>query len=156
MCSSSLRTLVPHGAGGGEGEAFPRNRFLIQTKLYTTLARRNLMASEKTLGPKPARKKPAAKKPAARKAPAKAAPATAKDADKRCGLCGKQGKLTKTPCCGNWICDDSRKYVMFSYARNSCFRNHDRYTLCAFHHHEKHGGDWKNCKKCLKQLPGKM
>ena len=22
--------------------------------------------------------------------------------------------LTKTECCGNWICDDEHKYVMFS------------------------------------------
>lgn len=62
----------------------------------------------------------------------------------------------KTDCCGNWICDDSHKYVLFSYATNSCFRNHDRYTLCAYHHHEKHGGDWKHCKKCLEQLDTEM
>jgi len=66
----------------------------------------------------------------------------------KCGLCGKSGKLIKTDCCGNWICDDSDKYVMFSYAYNSCYRNHDRYTLCAFHYHEEHKGDWKSCKKC--------
>lgn len=24
----------------------------------------------------------------------------------RCGLCGKTKNLTKTECCGNWICDD--------------------------------------------------
>lgn len=66
----------------------------------------------------------------------------------RCGLCGKQGKLTKTDCCGNWICDDHDKYVMFSYKRNSCARNHDRYTLCAYHYHEGHKGDWKLCQEC--------
>ena len=48
----------------------------------------------------------------------------------RCGLCGKTRKLTKTECCGQWICDDEEKYVIFSYARNSCSRNHQRYTLC--------------------------
>ena len=31
-----------------------------------------------------------------------------------CGLCGKTKKLTKTECCGNWICDDEHKYVVFS------------------------------------------
>jgi DNA-directed RNA polymerase subunit RPC12/RpoP len=66
----------------------------------------------------------------------------------RCGLCGKTGKLTKTECCGNWICDDEDSYVLFSYARNSCYRNHRRYTLCGFHHSEGHHGDWKDCTKC--------
>lgn len=54
-----------------------------------------------------------------------------RDAGNRCGLCGKKKNLTKTDCCGNWICDDEHKYVIFSYARNSCHRNHNRYTLCA-------------------------
>lgn len=66
----------------------------------------------------------------------------------RCGLCGKTTKLTKTECCGNWVCDDERNYVMFSYARNSCFRNHSRYTLCGLHFNEEHKGDWKECTKC--------
>src|SRR3989338_8005647 len=55
----------------------------------------------------------------------------------RCGLCGKTRNLTKTECCGNWICDDEHKYVIFSYARNSCYRNHRRYTLCGSHHAEE-------------------
>ena len=42
----------------------------------------------------------------------------------RCGLCGKKSKLIKTECCGNWICDDEHKYVLFSYANSSCDRNH--------------------------------
>ena len=66
----------------------------------------------------------------------------------RCGLCGKTKKLTKTECCGNWICDDEDKYVLFSYARNSCYRNHRRFTLCGFHHTEGHSGHWKDCPKC--------
>lgn len=66
----------------------------------------------------------------------------------RCGLCGKMRKLAKTECCGNWICDDEDKYVMFSYATNSCHRNHRRYTLCGFHHVEEHSGDWKTCRDC--------
>jgi len=37
---------------------------------------------------------------------------------------------------------------MFSYARNSCWRNHDRYTLCAYHYHEGHTGAWQTCKTC--------
>lgn len=66
----------------------------------------------------------------------------------RCGLCGKTGKLTKTECCDQWICDDEDQYVLFSYARNSCYRNHDRYTLCGFHYTEGHAGHWKTCPKC--------
>lgn len=76
---------------------------------------------------------------------AKAARTTIKP---RCGLCGKTRKLTKTECCANWICDDEDKYVIFSYARNSCHRNHSHYTLCAYHHTEEHGGNWKECAKC--------
>lgn len=71
------------------------------------------------------------------------------DGTPKCGLCGKTKKLTKTLCCGNWICDDESNYVIFSFARNSCHRNHDRYTLCSFHYHEGHAaGDWRTCKDC--------
>lgn len=66
----------------------------------------------------------------------------------RCGLCGKTGNLTKTNCCQQWICDDTDQYVMFSYARNSCHRNHDRYTLCSFHYNEQHDGSWQECAEC--------
>ncbi|MBF0290274.1 MAG: hypothetical protein HQM14_20870 [SAR324 cluster bacterium] len=39
--------------------------------------------------------------------------------------------------------------MMFSYARNSCYRNHDRYTLCAFYYHEQHAEkDWRTCAEC--------
>ena len=66
----------------------------------------------------------------------------------KCGLCGKTKKLTKTECCGQWICDDEDKYVLFSYSTNSCSRNHRRYTLCGYHHIEGHEGNWKDCQKC--------
>lgn len=66
----------------------------------------------------------------------------------RCGLCGKTENLTRTECCGNWICDDEDKYVLFSYATNSCHRNHRRYTLCGYHHTEGHKGRWQDCKDC--------
>ena len=66
----------------------------------------------------------------------------------RCGLCGKKANLTQTNCCGNWICDDKHKYVSFSYARNTCSRNHGRFTLCGYHQAEGHTGHWKNCVKC--------
>jgi len=66
----------------------------------------------------------------------------------RCGLCGKTTKLTKTECCDQWICDDEDQYVLFSYARNSCYRNHSRFTLCGYHHTEGHKGRWQDCPKC--------
>ncbi len=74
----------------------------------------------------------------------------------RCGLCGKTTKLTRTMCCGQWICDDADNYVLFSYARNSCYRNHDRYTLCGYHHAEGHAGHWKDCKKCRADIETEM
>lgn len=78
------------------------------------------------------------------------------DAGARCGLCGKKGKLTRTDCCGQWICDDEDKYIMFSYARNSCHRNHRRYTLCGYHHTEGHKVDWRECEECRQQIETEM
>ncbi|GBE06235.1 hypothetical protein BMS3Abin10_01880 [bacterium BMS3Abin10] len=74
----------------------------------------------------------------------------------RCGLCGKTGKLTKTDCCNQWICDDEDQYVMFSYDRNSCYRNHRRYTLCGYHFAEEHQGDWKDCPECRDSIETEM
>lgn len=65
-----------------------------------------------------------------------------------CGLCGNTKGLTKTECCGNWICDDEQEYVLFSFARNSCYRNHRRQTLCGFHHEQGHQGRWQDCVAC--------
>jgi hypothetical protein len=70
----------------------------------------------------------------------------------RCGLCGKTDRLTKTECCDQWICDDEQDYVLFSYAHNSCYRNHSRYTLCAYHFNERHSGDWQTCAECRKEF----
>jgi hypothetical protein len=69
-------------------------------------------------------------------------------AQPRCGLCGKTAQRTRTECCGQWICDDESTYVLFSYARNSCSRNHRRYTLCGYHHVEGHSGPWQDCPHC--------
>jgi hypothetical protein len=75
----------------------------------------------------------------------------------RCGLCGSTTKpLMRTECCGNWICDDEDQYVMFSYARNSCHRNHDRYTLCSYHYNERHKGQWQDCQKCREGFEPEM
>ena len=68
--------------------------------------------------------------------------------ERRCALCGATGGLTRTECCDRWICDDEGGYVMFSYARNSCSRNHRRYTLCGSHHAEGHAGRWPECAAC--------
>lgn len=45
---------------------------------------------------------------------------------------------------------------MFSYARNSCQRNHDRYTLCSSHYHEQHEGSWQDCTKCRESFETEM
>lgn len=74
----------------------------------------------------------------------------------KCGLCGKTRKLKKTECCDNWICDDEDKYVLFSFARNSCARNHDHYTLCRHHYNEQHEGDWRKCEKCAEDYETEM
>ena len=75
---------------------------------------------------------------------------------RRCGLCGKTRKLTRTSCCGRWICDDEDTYVLFSFARNSCFRNHRRYTLCGYHSSEEHSGDWRESQQCRTEIPAEM
>jgi hypothetical protein len=79
-----------------------------------------------------------------------------KPALRRCGLCGKTGRLTKTECCGRWICDDESEYVLFSFARNSCHRNHRSYTLCGFHHANEHRDGWKECSVCRKEFETEM
>lgn len=73
-----------------------------------------------------------------------------------CGLCGKTTRLTKTECCDRWICDDESEYVLFSYARNSCHRNHRRFTLCGSHHTEGHKGSWKTCAECREGFETEM
>lgn len=54
------------------------------------------------------------------------------------------------------ICDDEDKYVLFSYARNSCYRNHRRFTLCGYHHTEEHSGHWKDCQECRDSFETEM
>jgi hypothetical protein len=100
------------------------------------------------------------KEKAREKAPAPSAfalpAAKAGDDIPRCGLCGKTKNLTRTECCGNWICDDEHTYRLFSYAHNSCMRNHRRYTLCGTHHSEGHSGRWQDCKKCRNGIETEM
>lgn len=72
---------------------------------------------------------------------------------KACGLCGKAGgKLRKTECCDNWVCNDYHKYRLFSYALNSCSRNHDRYSACSYHFIESHPGEWQDCIQCKENV----
>jgi hypothetical protein len=73
-----------------------------------------------------------------------------------CGLCGATENLTKTECCGQWICDDEDQYVLFSYARNSCSRNHRRFTLCGHHSAEGHDGRWQDCSRCREAFETEM
>jgi hypothetical protein len=73
-----------------------------------------------------------------------------------CGLCGKTKNLTKTKCCDNWICDDEDQYRLFSFAHNSCYRNHRRYTLCGGHYAEEHPGRWQDCQKCQETFETEM
>jgi hypothetical protein len=75
---------------------------------------------------------------------------------KSCGLCGATDNLTKTECCGQWICDDEDQYVLFSYARTSCSRNHRRFTLCGHHCTEGHEGRWQDCTKCRDEIETEM
>ena len=70
-----------------------------------------------------------------------------------CSLCGRTKKSRhKTDCCGNWVCGNENEYIMFSYSRDICSRNHRRFTLCGYHHTEEHKGDWKTCNECHKNF----
>src|SRR5713101_4598240 len=75
---------------------------------------------------------------------------------RRCGLCGKTKRIIETECCGRLICGDEDSYVAFSYARNSCSRNHRRMTLCGSHHAEGHSGSWKDCRVCRSSFETEM
>jgi hypothetical protein len=80
------------------------------------------------------------------------------DSDDRpsCGLCGKTDNLVKTDCCGVWICDEGHKDVGLSSDLNSCFGNHDHYTLCSYHFTHRHKGAWQSCSACRKSFETEM
>ena len=94
--------------------------------------------------------------PTRKKAAAKTKRSAPPESGRRCGICGATRNLTRTECCGNWVCDDEHKYVAFSYARNSCHRNHRRFTLCGYHSGEGHPGRWQDCRKCRAGFPTEM
>ena len=44
-----------------------------------------------------------------------------------CGLCGnRKAPFQITECCGRVVCHDQSNYVLMSYSRDSCSRNHSR------------------------------
>jgi hypothetical protein len=151
------RHLIAHEGGLGRIDVDKLNRFLNQTPMsligmeYALDTMRSFLEAKRDAATAPdvdrLREKGAAKPKNVKKT---------KPAARRCGLCGKTGKLRKTECCGNWICDDGAKYVLFSYARNSCARNHGRLTLCAFHHNEGHADDWNECARCRESFETEM
>lgn len=107
--------------------------------------RKKAKRKEKKKSRRRARRQAAATQTARKQAVTKTVP---DDGRPRCGLCGNTENLTKTECCDNWVCDDEHEYVPFSFARNSCHRNHRRFTLCGHHHAEGHRGHWKDCPRC--------
>lgn len=46
--------------------------------------------------------------------------------------------------------------MLFSYARNSCLRNHQRYRLCGYHFAEEHEGDWREYADCEGEFETEM
>lgn len=67
-----------------------------------------------------------------------------------CGLCGKQGRLTRTECCNRLVCDDRDDTILFIPSRPQCEYMHARYTVCSVHHNDGHDGaiDWRECAQC--------
>lgn len=71
---------------------------------------------------------------------------------RKCGLCGKSSKIMKLKCCKNWICYDYDNLASNSFSSNSCIRNHNRFTLCAYHFLQKHEGLWYECDECKNNM----
>ena len=75
----------------------------------------------------------------------------------KCALCGKAGVLIKTPCCNQWVCIDANPYIVPRSLRGKdCYKKHGQYTLCSFHHGEKHSGKWQDCPKCRRSFETEM
>jgi len=79
-----------------------------------------------------------------------------KKEEPRCGLCGNTKRLTRTECCGNWICDDEHEHTPFFTAQDSCLRSHSRFTLCAYHFQQGHAGKWQDCPECRRDFETEM
>eukprot|EP01133_Synstelium_polycarpum_P012996 gene12996-15287_t len=85
-----------------------------------------------------------------------------KSSEKKCHICGQQPsrnlKLTRTECCGNWVCDNEDQYQLFSGSRDFCGRSHAKYTICGTKSHtaRKHQSpDWRTCQQCKVEPPEK-
>lgn len=61
-----------------------------------------------------------------------------------CEVCSKRGLVQKTQCCDKWVCFGDKP----TNPHKECFLNHERFTLCGFHHNEEHLGNWKDCEIC--------
>jgi hypothetical protein len=72
-----------------------------------------------------------------------------------CGLCGKQGPVVQTECCGHFLCEPpENEYDTKLPILDNCSRNHDKYTLCGLH--KEHSGEncnWRDCSKCKTKFP---
>jgi hypothetical protein len=119
-------------------------------------ARRQKQADHQLKRQRRAVKAQAKQKKLAARTKRQAAQRSASPDEPRCGLCGATQSLIRTECCGQWICDDEHTYQLFSYARNSCSRNHRRYTLCGHHFDEEHPGRWQDCAKCRADMEPEM
>ena len=65
-----------------------------------------------------------------------------------CGLCGSEENIVKTPCCGLGICSPYKQGGTQMSSRR-CHHFHMRYTLCGYHHGQRHqSADWRDCQRC--------
>lgn len=87
--------------------------------------------------------------------PALARQQSTRQGTRRCGLCGKAGKLARTECCNRWVCGDQMRDGRPS-APSRCFQKHQRFTLCGFHWAEEHPGRWQDCETCRGEFPTEM
>jgi len=69
---------------------------------------------------------------------------------KTCTLCNTESKLVKTECCSVWLCTGREDNIPNAGPNSTnCDANHNQFTLCAFHHTQKHKDqDWRKCEKC--------
>lgn len=76
-------------------------------------------------------------------------PAQQRQVRRMCGLCrARKPPFKYTECCRRVVCADEGNYVLMSYGRNSCSRNHNRYTNCSNHNQAGHAGRWQDCAAC--------
>lgn len=71
--------------------------------------------------------------------------------DAECVLCARRGRMQRARCCGALMCSNAELYEPMSYSRGFCRRSHTRYTMCGFHHEQKHSKThgWATCDTCV-------